>query len=615
MVYSNGQDADAPRFNSGSMDREVDTDTVGRVGLLSTEANAGPTIGTSLGADGGIQRLLNALSSLIGNPTTAAFNYILAWTTNIVGSSTDTVKLRIETITNKFKGTTGQSHNHSGIDGQGEKINASNLDNINNYYGVRQLASATGVSGGDEDISTPMTGKVPGGGSSTAGVVTSAPDNRAELKDTDTGDFFEDVSGNKVYGRITESAGVWTITFYIFDGTEQAYSFSSPVDMDIYFVEVFNQSTRPTISPDAGSIGSADATADVVDATATQRGLVSTLAQSWDGVKTFLMAPVLNSLTVGSILYIGVGKAVSEAATKLFWDATNFRLGLGTNAPATNFDNLGDESNRWTSQATAASITALATPTSSIRFTGSTATALHGIASGFNGKKLVLLNIASVDVTIQHQSGSASAADRIVTQTAANVSIKPNGMAVLRYDDSTSRWYVLSSSGAGGGGASFRWYEPSSGGMQREVLASGVELFVATNLETSTVFAQVEVPDSYVPGTQIFAKNGKVFSATTTGDFLIRSVARIFKANIDGTSTPTGHTSTNSAQTIDGTTNEIVEVSDLQLTDASGQINSVAVQPGDMLLVQLQRLPADAADTLDDDLKIFVDSFEPVMTA
>lgn len=73
---------------------------------------------------------------------------------------------------------------------------------------------------------------------------------------------------------------------------------------------------------------------------------------------------------------------------------------------------------------------------------------IHGIANPVDGRKLYVANIgsAAITVTLKHESGSASAANRINTPTAADITFSPAHCALLIYSIQNSglyRWRVL----------------------------------------------------------------------------------------------------------------------------------------------------------------------------
>jgi hypothetical protein len=79
--------------------------------------------------------------------------------------------------------------------------------------------------------------------------------------------------------------------------------------------------------------------------------------------------------------------------------------------------------------------------TSFMRFT--LATSITGLANGENGKEFTLTNSNTVDVSIANESASSAAANRIITGTGGNVSLKAGASLLLKYDDGASRWRVV----------------------------------------------------------------------------------------------------------------------------------------------------------------------------
>lgn len=286
MSVTNGELANQNTFNTSFMSREVDTDTVGKVDLLNPAAPSGPSVLN-------IQRFANSIASMLGISTAEVYNFLYSWPNNYVGSINDTVLQRVNALIALFDGTSG--HDHDGTNGKSKKISASNLLDINQFLAYRQAVDIVGANGTTYSITTEMSGKTPGGSSSSLGVITSPPNNRVYIKDSLTETFVEDAEGQRVYGRITESGGAWTLSFYTNEGGVETAHNLSTLNISIYFWEVFNLATRPTIPSDPAEFGTLDITGDVSDASDTIRGVLNpTLSpqilggdKSWNGEQFF----------------------------------------------------------------------------------------------------------------------------------------------------------------------------------------------------------------------------------------------------------------------------------------------------------------------------------------
>lgn len=101
--------------------------------------------------------------------------------------------------------------------------------------------------------------------------------------------------------------------------------------------------------------------------------------------------------------------------------------------------------------ASAATITALSSSTSFVKITGSTETLIQGVTAGINGQHLTIYNGTDEDVFLVHESGSATAANRIDLPNDTDVTILAGASAELIYDTGQSRWVQKSGSGSGGG--------------------------------------------------------------------------------------------------------------------------------------------------------------------
>jgi hypothetical protein len=97
------------------------------------------------------------------------------------------------------------------------------------------------------------------------------------------------------------------------------------------------------------------------------------------------------------------------------------------------------------------------------------------------------------------------------------------------------------------------------------------------------------IPAGYVAGSQIKLVNGCVVSAGNSDNILIKAETTLIEPNstIWGTF-PNQHISINTELTL-SVANRVTPLGDIDLTDISGEINSVAVQSGDALRVRLYR--------------------------
>lgn len=73
------------------------------------------------------------------------------------------------------------------------------------------------------------------GNENSVGVITTTNLNTVQIQSTATKNKFADTNNNEVYGRITEAAGVYTLSFFtLVNGTETAYTFAATnIDIDL----------------------------------------------------------------------------------------------------------------------------------------------------------------------------------------------------------------------------------------------------------------------------------------------------------------------------------------------------------------------------------------------
>lgn len=390
MSIVDGNPVNAAYTNAKVMSRTSDTSTTGKVALL----NAGST---SLNDP---QKDINDIFTTVG---ITGENDVLSkvYSSNEVIVDGESYKASITRLDEEFHETTG--HIHDGTSGNGPQISAAVLANFNNLFAEFQSVSITGAVGTSIDASSSFIGKIAGGSEVQIGVVTVPPFNKVTFVKTSDGTFIEDGGGQRVYARITEAVGVWTLSFYTNEaGVETAHSLAS-TDITIIYLQVFTAATRPTIPSNPLEFGTLDITADVVDATTTQRGVVSTGTQSFAGLKTLTDGLVVEDLIRlaqtddGSL----TGSDQTISPTNTFYAVTNGAL-----------------------------------------------VSIAGISGASSSNRLQYIqNKTGVTLTLKHESVAASAADRIQTPTAVDMDWKANQVFVFIYNTTASRWALAGDSG------------------------------------------------------------------------------------------------------------------------------------------------------------------------
>jgi hypothetical protein len=104
----------------------------------------------------------------------------------------------------------------------------------------------------------------------------------------------------------------------------------------------------------------------------------------------------------------------------------------------------------------------------------------------------------------------------------------------------------------------------------------------------------VKVPSNYVSGAQILMRLSH-YSPGSSNNFKFQSITSLIRKNLDSVNSVTNqYVSTNSDQAVSGTNRYLEVIYDL--TNSTGQINSVSVSAGDLLKVTLQRVATTGTD-------------------
>lgn len=153
-----------------------------------------------------------------------------------------------------------------------------------------------------------------------------------------------------------------------------------------------------------------------------------------------------------------------DCTAKLVYESALSRWVLASAGPV--FGNVAfQRSFKFTStadNATGTGVTLTAVTTPLVSLTNASLASVGGVPAGEAGQVVYLINNTGSSLDILDEDGSTTAANRIRTGTAANVTIEDNATIILIYDSSDSRWKMIGSTGGGGGGGGAPTYSVES---------------------------------------------------------------------------------------------------------------------------------------------------------
>jgi len=306
--------------------------------VIYTLASTDPLSGAQVD---NVQGSINATRIYAGMPANTAPNasgVTPAWSANYVGASGNSLFQKIDALIHLFSGASG--HGHTGADGGGGYIEASVIADVPLMGYAVQAVDLTTVSGLSQNVTSYFSGKIPSRFYTVPGVVANIPYNRVIMRNADNDDSFLDAAGNVVYGRITESVGTWTLTFYSeIAGVETAYNFLAPVDIRYYYQALASpmDGTAPVYSP-MFFIPSDNSTADVLPATTGVSGKVLLAS----GVASDVAATATSGTAGGTVananhVHKGVHSFAASGQTALYGDVVMvFGAGLSVSTSGQN---------------------------------------------------------------------------------------------------------------------------------------------------------------------------------------------------------------------------------------------------------------------------------------
>lgn len=144
---------------------------------------------------------------------------------------------------------------------------------------------------------------------------------------------------------------------------------------------------------------------------------------------------------------------------------------------------------------------------------------------------------------------------------------------------------------------------------------AGLDTLDFDYLSSQEVWSHVRVPSDYLAGVQILLKGGLFGTTAVTNKVKFKATTYLIRpaTTVIGTFS-NSQASTNAEVTVSGTPSTITAVGNIDLTDTSGQINSVAVAALDVLLIKLIRDSSNESASAAADARLLRFSMVPIFS-
>lgn len=146
-------------------------------------------------------------------------------------------------------------------------------------------------------------------------------------------------------------------------------------------------------------------------------------------------------------------------------------------------------------------------------------------------------------------------------------------------------------------GSGTEWW-PVAGAAPIESYENDEKVFLFEKGAAQSLILWFRVPNAYTPGRQILIKNS-FYSPGTSNNFKFQMLTTLVRSNTDAVTSIANQYTSTTGDTSLGTANLYQNIQ-YDLSNSSGQINSVAIAAGDLIKIKLSRVtPSGTEDTND----------------